>query len=129
MSDDHDVVLAQLREFLCRTMLDPEQASLLEPDTSLRQLGVLNSVGLARLVAFVRDELGVEVPLRRAAGGGFRTLNDMAAVILSIRAERQPESAVAAPQHDTSRPELPPVPQDQASSGTGAGFNLAGIMP
>jgi acyl carrier protein len=85
MSEDHDAVLAQVREFLCG-MLKPEEASLLEPDTSLRQLGVLNSIGMAKLVAFIRDELGVEVPMRRATSRSLQTLDDIARLIVSIRA-------------------------------------------
>ena len=86
MNDDHTEVLAQLKGFFVSTLLKEEQARSLMPDTSLRELGALNSLGMARLVAFIRDGLGVEIPLRELTSGNFRTLNQITHLVLSVRA-------------------------------------------
>lgn len=78
--------LAQLREFFGRTMTDPAQARALAPDASLNDLGVLNSLAMARLVAFIRNDLGVDIPTRALTGSHFRTLNEITALVQSAQA-------------------------------------------
>lgn len=85
MNGDNTEVLAQLEGFFVNTLLTAEQARSLMPDTSLRELGVLNSLGLARLVTFIREDLGVEIPLRELTSGNFRTLNEITRLVLSVR--------------------------------------------
>lgn len=78
--------LAQLQEFFSRGITDPELARALTPDTPLRDLGVLNSLAMARLVAFIRNDLGVEIPTRALTGSHFSTLNEITALIQSAQA-------------------------------------------
>lgn len=85
MNGDHTEVLAQLNSFFVNTLLNEEQARSLMPDTSLRELGALNSLGMARLVTFIREGLGVEIPLRELTSGNFRTLNQITRLVLSVR--------------------------------------------
>lgn len=86
MNGDYTEVLAQLKSFFVNTLLTEEQVRSLMPDTSLRELGALNSLGMARLVAFIREGLGVEIPLRELTSGNFRTLNQITRLVLSVRA-------------------------------------------
>ncbi|MFL6114256.1 MAG: acyl carrier protein [Catenulispora sp.] len=52
----------------------------LEPDTPLLELGILNSLNTATLVAHVRKEYGLTVPLSDVSAATFRsvaTITDM----------------------------------------------------
>ncbi|RMI43205.1 acyl carrier protein [Actinomadura harenae] len=78
-------MLAQLTGFL-KTMLKPDQFSRLGPETPLREFGVLDSLGMARLVTFIRDDMGVAVPMRHLTGARFRSLDDITDLVLTLRA-------------------------------------------
>jgi acyl carrier protein len=78
--------LARLQEFFSHAMTDAEQARQLTPDASLHELGVLNSLAMARLVAFIRNDLGVEIPARALTSSHFRTLNEITALVLAAQA-------------------------------------------
>lgn len=80
-----DDVLAMLEGFFIRDLLDPDQGRDLKPDTPLRELGVLNSLGMAKLVAFIRGEIGVGIPSKELTSGNFKTLNDITGLVLSVR--------------------------------------------
>jgi acyl carrier protein len=79
--------LVRLQEFLSRGIADAEQARELTPDASLHELGVLNSLAMARLVAFIRNDLGVEIPARALTSSRFRTLNEITTLILAAQAD------------------------------------------
>lgn len=76
--------LARLMEFFSHEATD---AGELTPDAPLHELGVLNSLAMARLVAFIRSDLGVEIPARALTGSHFRTLNEITALVQSARAD------------------------------------------
>jgi acyl carrier protein len=78
--------LARLQEFFSRGVMDAAQARALTPDAPLHDLGVLNSLAMARLVAFIRNDLGVEIPARALTGSHFRTLNEITALVQSAQA-------------------------------------------
>jgi len=77
-------VRGRLTTFVADQLLSPEQARELTPSTALAEWGVLNSLGMARLVGFIRADLGVAVPLRQLTAGNFRTLDDMVALITPL---------------------------------------------
>ncbi len=81
--------LARLQEFVSRGITDAEHARALTPDASLHDLGVLNSLAMARLVAFIRNDLGVEIPTRALTGSHFRTLNQITALVRSAQADQR----------------------------------------
>jgi len=88
--------LARLHEFFSRGLVDAEQARALTPDASLHDLGVLNSLAMARLVAFIRNDLGVEIPARALTSSHFRTLNDITTLVLTAQ-NGAPSPAGSAP--------------------------------
>jgi acyl carrier protein len=78
--------LARLQEFFSRGMTDARE---LTPDAPLHELGVLNSLAMARLVAFIRSDLGVEIPARALTGSHFRTLNEITALVQSAQPDQR----------------------------------------
>jgi acyl carrier protein len=84
-----DETLARLQEFFSRGLTDAAQARALTPDAPLSDLGVLNSLAMARLVAFIRSDLGVDIPTRALTGSHFRTLNEITALVQSTQAAQR----------------------------------------
>lgn len=83
MTDDPHEVCARLTAFVSG-QLDPDRAKALTAGSPLREWGVLNSLGMARLLAFIRAELGVAVPARALTGGDVGTIEDIAALVVAL---------------------------------------------
>jgi acyl carrier protein len=62
-------------------LLDPEQAAGFTARTPLAASGVLNSLGLARLIGFIRADLGVALPARELTGRDLGCVADIAAMV------------------------------------------------
>jgi len=56
----------------------------LHADSPLLEWGILNSMNTARLLAFVRAELDVDVPSVHITGRHFRSLDTITDLILSL---------------------------------------------
>jgi acyl carrier protein len=82
--------LARLQEFFSRGTVNARE---LTPDASLPELGVLNSLAMARLIAFIREDLGVEIPARALTSSHFRTLNEITTLVLAARDSTHQPSA------------------------------------
>ncbi len=83
MADD---LLDTLTSFVRNEIMDPRDADELTADTPLLELGILTSVKLARMIAYIRSELGVRIPQERMVGGSFRDLASIAAMVAELRA-------------------------------------------
>lgn len=74
MSDTiHTAYIAQLQSYLT-THLIKEPGVVLEPDTSLLLGGLIDSLGIVRLVTWLEDSLGLKVPLEDVTLENFETL-------------------------------------------------------
>ncbi|MDT0446438.1 acyl carrier protein [Streptomyces johnsoniae] len=62
-------------------------ADLITPESQLLELGVLDSVRTARLLAHIRTEYGVRVPPARMTGEHFSTLETITDLILLLRSQ------------------------------------------
>ena len=82
----HDEVLDRLTDWVRRELLGAhsEEAADLTPDAPLLQWGVLNSMNTARLLAFIREELGVVVPPQNITGRHFKSLGTINELVLSL---------------------------------------------
>lgn len=82
----HDEVLDRLTDWVRRELLgaDSEESAELTPDAPLLQWGVLNSMNTARLLAFIREELGVAVPPQNITGRYFKSLSTINELVLSL---------------------------------------------
>lgn len=69
-------------------LLDPEQAAQLTPHTPLSESGVLTSLGLARLIGFIRGELGVAIPAGELTGHNLGCVDDIAWMVVAYAASQ-----------------------------------------
>lgn len=63
---------------------DPDLAEI-TPTTPLLAWGILDSLRTARLLAHLRDELGVLVPPTHLTGGHFKDVESITDLVLSLR--------------------------------------------
>ena len=75
-----DDVKPQVREFLSE-LLPTGKMSTLNDDTPLRTSGLIDSLGVLRLVSFVEEKFGVEVDAYDAGVQNFDTVNLIAAFL------------------------------------------------
>ena len=83
MAIDRKNVLERLKHFVAKDILDGKDMGL-DYDTPLLEWGVLNSFELTRMVAFVREELKIEIPPNKVAAQHFKDLNSLADLLVSI---------------------------------------------
>ncbi|MET7934857.1 phosphopantetheine-binding protein [Streptomyces sp. NPDC005322] len=81
-----DAVHDQLAEYIRKTFLDDSRTSL-NSDTPLLEWGILNSMNTARLLTYIREELGTTVPPTHITGKHFKDLNAITDMVQSLRAE------------------------------------------
>ncbi|NHD15973.1 MULTISPECIES: acyl carrier protein [unclassified Actinopolyspora] len=79
-------VLANLREFVLENVVKDSEADI-DGRTPLLELGILNSLSTAELIAHVRAEFGVFVPPERIFGSNFKNLEAVTSLVLALREE------------------------------------------
>lgn len=80
-TDQYTHVLEILTKYVSTDLLGEENAADLTADTPLLELGVLNSVETARLVAYIREAFGVRLPPAAMTAGNFRDLKAIATLV------------------------------------------------
>ncbi|HEX2049207.1 MAG TPA: phosphopantetheine-binding protein [Actinomycetota bacterium] len=75
-----------IHRFVATHLLGDDERGELTGSTPLLEWGVLNSMNTARLLGFVRDELGVTVPPQDIVGANFRDIDAIADLIADLRA-------------------------------------------
>ncbi|MEZ0095326.1 acyl carrier protein [Streptacidiphilus sp. EB129] len=84
MTPDRDTLIGQLIEFIQEQLLAEPTSQGLDPDTPLLEWGILNSINTAKLLTFIREELGVSVPPTHLTGGNFADLNSIADLLITL---------------------------------------------
>ncbi|MEV5833570.1 acyl carrier protein [Nocardia sp. NPDC052112] len=79
-------LVAELVEYVGTELLGPGEAEGLTGTTPLLEWGVLNSIKSARLVAHIRNQMGIRIPPESMTGTNFRDLASIARLIDSLRA-------------------------------------------
>jgi acyl carrier protein len=69
-----------IREFIRRDILFGEEDISLDDDSPLLE-GVLDSMALMRLVAFIEEEFDIEVDDQEISTQNFRTIEDVARLV------------------------------------------------
>jgi len=80
-------VLTEIEEFVRTQLLHGDRSAELTPTTPLLEWGVLNSMNIARLLTFIREELGVNVPPQHIVGRHFRDLDSVTDLTVSLAGE------------------------------------------
>lgn len=80
----YDQTLEKIHGFLRDHLLDADSGIQLDERAPLLDWGVLNSMNTARLLTFIREELGVQVPPAMITGKHFRDLRTITDLVLSL---------------------------------------------
>ncbi len=75
-----------LRKYLTERILDAADVQL-EPDTPLLEWGILNSLTTTRLVGFIREQFGIEIPVEEMVGGNFKDLLSISRLVVRLGGE------------------------------------------
>jgi acyl carrier protein len=95
-TDQYTHVLEVLTKYVSTGLLGEENAEDLTADTPLLELGVLNSVETARLVAYIRETFGVRLPPASMTAGNFRDLKAIAGLVAGQLPSAAADEAVSA---------------------------------
>lgn len=76
----------RLLGFIRDTILSGDPHSELDETTPLLEWGVLDSLNTARLIAFIRQDLGTEVPLAKITASTFKNVNSIASMLVGVTA-------------------------------------------
>ena len=71
----------ELRQYILTEFLPAEKPSNLQDDTPLRTSGIVDSIGMLRLVSFIEERFGIVVEAYDASVENFDRIADMAAFI------------------------------------------------
>jgi peptidyl carrier protein len=83
---DGDAVVAAVTGYIREKFLSGDPDGELTSDTNLLQLGILDSLNTAMLMTFIRDELGVTIPLEMISAANFKTVSAIASKVCSLTA-------------------------------------------
>lgn len=85
-SDERDYITQKLMEFVQRELLDGKDVVDFTATTPLLEWGLLNSIETARLVAFIREELGVRVAPTDMVSRNFKDIESITGLVAPLRA-------------------------------------------
>ena len=83
-----DEIKHQIRQFLSEILPNGKMSSVGD-DTPLRTSGILDSMGLLRLVSLVEEKFGIEVSAYDAGIENFDRIDDIAAFVQRKQAARK----------------------------------------
>jgi clorobiocin biosynthesis protein CloN5 len=82
--DQHTQILDVLTEYVSVRLLGEANATDLTKNTPLLELGVLNSIETARLVAYIRETFGVRLSPAAMTARNFRDLETIAGLVAGV---------------------------------------------
>ncbi len=77
----------QIRQFLSELLPEGKSANL-HDDTPLRTSGLVDSMGMLRIVSFLEEKYGIEVDAYEASVENFDRIDDIAAFVQRKRAAK-----------------------------------------
>ena len=84
---DRATLLDQLLRYVKEDLETGVPSELITPDSQLLELGVLDSVRTARLLAHIRSAYGIRIPPLHMTGEHFRTLRKITDLIVLLRSQ------------------------------------------
>ncbi len=70
-----------IKQFIVEEIMFGGRDAQLDPDQPLIASGILDSLGLLRLIAFIEENLGIAINDGEVAPDNFQTLNTMSAFL------------------------------------------------
>jgi acyl carrier protein len=80
-----DQIKEEIRQHVLTEFLPGEKASNLPDDTPLRSSGIIDSVGLLRMIDFIENRYSIQVEAHEAGVENFDRIEDIAAFIQNKR--------------------------------------------
>jgi acyl carrier protein len=74
---------APLKEYIADSVLDGKDIGL-DEQTPLLEWGIINSMELLRLLSFIHQRFGVEIPFEKVSADDFVTIAAIASLISTI---------------------------------------------
>ena len=81
---DHGEILANIRNYIVNELLDGNDEDL-ENDTPLLEWGIINSMELTRLIAFIADTFSVQIPEKSILPSNFKSLISITDLVLATK--------------------------------------------
>ncbi|GAA3124112.1 acyl carrier protein [Streptosporangium carneum] len=75
-----------LRKYLTERILDASDVEI-ELNTPLLEWGILNSLTTTRLVGFIREQFGIEIPVEEMVGENFKDLLSISRLVTGLGGE------------------------------------------
>ena len=85
---DKNTIKEELRAYIVSEFLPGESPANVKDDTALRTSGVLDSMGLLRLVSYVEEQYGIELEAHETGIDNFDTIGAIANLIERKIAEK-----------------------------------------
>jgi acyl carrier protein len=76
----HEDIRESIRTFIENGLLGGADVTI-EPDTPLLELGIITSLSTMRLLSFIREQFGVEIPMNEMTGSNFRNLTAITTLV------------------------------------------------
>ncbi|MEZ4513826.1 MAG: acyl carrier protein [Chloroflexota bacterium] len=77
----HDEAAARIKQFITKELLYEVENAAIDNDTKLIEQGVVDSMGIFRLIAFLEEAFGVGIEPDAVVLENFETINAVAALI------------------------------------------------
>ncbi|MGD0695738.1 MAG: acyl carrier protein [Terriglobia bacterium] len=77
----NDQIKEEIRQYILTEFLPGEKPSNLRDDTALRTSGIIDSVGLLRMIDYIEERYKIQVEAHEAGVENFDRIEDIAAFI------------------------------------------------
>ncbi|MDD2272180.1 MAG: acyl carrier protein [Desulfuromonadaceae bacterium] len=74
-------VLKKLENYLLTEIAAGLGKKTLEPDEDLLELGIIDSLGLMKLISFMEEDFGIRIPDEEVVPENFQSLTSMARLV------------------------------------------------
>jgi acyl carrier protein len=79
---------SEIKGFILRELLPNESPDRLTADTPLVSSGIVDSLAILRLIAFIEEQFGVQVEAHEATRDNFENISCMVAMVNEKRAAK-----------------------------------------
>ena len=85
MQDDASLIKQKVRGYILENYLFTDDQSQLADETSFLERGIIDSTGIMEVIAFLKEEFGIEVEDEEMVPENLDSVNNIAAYVLRKR--------------------------------------------